>query len=82
MLLWMPCSASSCLYAWLAYLAAAIRVMQQTLRRSAVLQCHLKGVQNDVVFEPFTQRPADHAAREQIECLPPGTTNPPGSTHG
>src|SRR6516165_9095081 len=48
-------------------LAAAIRVMQQTLRRLAVLQGHLQGVQRDAAFEPFTQRPADHATREQIE---------------
>src|SRR5580704_12350462 len=48
-------------------LAAAIRVMQQTQRRLTVLQCHLKGVQRDAAFEPFAQRPADHAAREQIK---------------
>src|SRR5215469_5687355 len=48
-------------------LAAAIRVMQQTLRRMAVLQCHLQGVQRDAAIEPFAERPADHAAREQID---------------
>src|SRR5216683_2348356 len=48
-------------------LAAAIRVVQQTLRRLAVLQCHLEGVEHDTAFEPFAQRPADHSAREQIE---------------
>src|SRR5215469_18824860 len=48
-------------------LAAAIRVMQQTLRRMAVLQGHLQGVQHDATFEPFADRPADHAAREQID---------------
>src|SRR5215469_13603950 len=48
-------------------LAAAIRVMQQTRRRVAVLQRHLQGVQDDAAFEPFIQRPANHAAGEQIE---------------
>src|SRR2546430_16011756 len=48
-------------------LTAAIRVMQQTLRRLPVLQCHLEGVQHDAPFESYTQRPADHATREQIE---------------
>src|SRR5690349_8042909 len=48
-------------------LAAAIRVMQQTLRRMAVLQRHLQGVQHDAAFEPFAERPANHAAREQID---------------
>src|SRR6516162_6317809 len=41
--------------------------MQQTCRRMAVLQCHLQGVQHDAAFEPFAERPADHAAREQID---------------
>jgi hypothetical protein len=35
--------------------------MQQTLRRLAVLQCHLEGIQRDAAFQPFAQRPADHA---------------------
>src|ERR1700731_3681170 len=34
-------------------LAATIRVMQQTLRRLTVLQCHLEGVQRDAPFGPF-----------------------------
>jgi len=41
--------------------------MQQTLRRVALLQRHLQGVQRDAAFEPFIQRPANHAAGEQIE---------------
>ena len=61
-------------------LAAAIRVMQQTLRRLTVLQCHLKGGQRDPAFEPFAQRPADHAAREQIEDYRQVQPTLPGST--
>ena len=48
-------------------LAPAIRVMQQSLRRLPLRQCHVQRFQRKLALQPFVQRPADYPAREQIQ---------------